>query len=402
MLPLACLSLALGAAHASSYTPTAHGALVALPQAGLSVELAVEGLTSFRLSLGNVSVPAQISTSMVVPKTQYAAFTVLTAGSLVNLSAPGLGSLAVDTASGVVTLSSAAGAVLTTSDPLTSALAGRRAWPTIASSLPALQAGGGRNDTCANRQPGMDVSGPVRSQGFPNGLAGQTEDQCCAACNTDPTCIAWVWSDGSHPDPAGDCWPLSGYSGAHQQSGRVLGGFTPPPPPPPPGTTSLRFSASSNAAYMGSGTDGGSSQQLGRTQAQAQVFNTGSWTPSFYSTDGWGMMGVSPFPNTAGTNPGAANGVYGVHWQKDGSGVQINILGGSGPSGPGGGSVDLYLSPASTLRAHLGAQAALQGHAAVPPRYALGFFACRWGWTNQSYIEGILAEFRAGGYPVSG
>ena len=84
---------------------------------------------------------------------------------------------------------------------------------------------------------------------------------------------------------------------------------------------------------MGAGTDGGSAQALGRTGAQAQVFNTGSWTPSFYSTDGWGMLGVSPFPNTAGTAPGAANGVYGVHWQKDATGVSVSILGGSGPRG---------------------------------------------------------------------
>lgn len=396
---LALFFLAWGAAEASRYTPTPHGALVSLGS-GLNVEIAVEGLLSFRVSLANVSTPEQIATSMVSVKSQYAPFTVLTGGSIVNLSAPGLGSLAIDTSSGVLTLSNAAGGVLTTSDPLT--IVSGRAWPHIAG--PVRSAGGqrfeGGNDTCTNKQSGMDVSGPVRSKNFPNGLSGQSQAQCCTACNSDPTCISWVWSDGSHPDPAGNCWPLSGYSSAHQQDGRVLGGFTPPPPPPPPGTSVFQFSASASAVFMGSGTDGGSSQRLGRTSAQAQVFNTGSWTPTFFTTDGWGMMGVSPFPNTAGSSPGAANGVYGVHWQKGGSGVQVSILGGSGPRGPWGGNVDLYLTPASSLRAHLSAQAALQGFAAVPPRYALGFLACRWGWQDQQYIEGVLAEFRSGAYPI--
>jgi hypothetical protein len=38
--------------------------------------------------------------------------------------------------------------------------------------------------------------------------------------------------------------------------------------------------------------------------------------------------------------------------------------------------------------------AALTGPAAVPPAYAFGFLACRWGWDNRSYIEQTLHEFR--------
>ena len=36
----------------------------------------------------------------------------------------------------------------------------------------------------------------------------------------------------------------------------------------------------------------------------------------------------------------------------------------------------------------------------MPPRYAFGFLACRWGWGNRSYIESTLATFRSGKYPI--
>jgi hypothetical protein len=42
----------------------------------------------------------------------------------------------------------------------------------------------------------------------------------------------------------------------------------------------------------------------------------------------------------------------------------------------------------------------LRLHAALPPRYAFGFFACRWGWVDQPYIESVLAEFRSGAFPI--
>jgi len=379
--------LLLACAHA--YTPTPHGALVQVGD--LFLELAVEGLTSFRVSLLNGSAPAQQATSMVAAKSAWAPFTVLTPGTLVNVTAPGLGSLAVDTATGALTLCDAAGGVLAASSAPPARAAA--AWPHLAGGLPPPPPRLGRNDTCPPRQAGVDVSGPVRSDGFPNGLSGQSEDQCCAACNSDSSCISWVWSDGSRPDPAGNCWPLKGYSGTHAQAGRVLGGFAPPPPPPPPGTTVFQFSVPPGAVFLGAGTDGGGATTLARSGAQAQVFNTGSWTPSFHCTAGWSMMAVSAFSSV---NPRQGSGVYPVSWAAGGGSVQINVLGGDAASG----GVDLYLMPAASLRQHVMAQADLQGHAAVPPRFALGFLACRWGWTDQKYIEGVLQEFRAGHFPA--
>ena len=76
--------------------------------------------------------------------------------------------------------------------------------------------------------------------------------------------------------------------------------------------------------------------------------------------------------------------------------MEVRVLGGDG----GSGGVDLYLMPAAGLREHVMVQADLQGHAAVPPRFFFGFIACRWGWTNQIYIEGVLKEFRTGQFPA--
>ena len=56
--------------------------------------------------------------------------------------------------------------------------------------------------------------------------------------------------------------------------------------------------------------------------------------------------------------------------------------------------LELYLMPAPTLDAGAAALMQLTGPAPVPPLYAFGFFASRWGWSNESYIEGVLHAFR--------
>ena len=93
------------------FTPTPHGALVTV--GNLFVELAVEGTTYFRLSVNNGSAPSQVATSMVAPKTAWAPYTVAQSGTVVKLTAPSLGTLSIDTSSGVVVLASPSGVVLT-------------------------------------------------------------------------------------------------------------------------------------------------------------------------------------------------------------------------------------------------------------------------------------------------
>jgi hypothetical protein len=89
----------------------------------------------------------------------------------------------------------------------------------------------GARDSCQPQRAGTDATGSVRAAKFPNGLQNATTAAaCCAACNSDPSCTSWVWSDGTSPDPAGDCWPLASFSGTVSRAGRVLGGAGPPPP----------------------------------------------------------------------------------------------------------------------------------------------------------------------------
>ena len=368
----------------SAYTPVPNGVLVPLAS-GWSAVLAVEGTAAFRLSLVNSSLATNVGpnpSSMIAPKQQHAPYTITSSGTVVNLTAPGLGSVSIDAATGAFALADAAGAPLTQSP---GPAAARTSW-------------GRRNDTCAQPRSGADAASPRRSKGFPQGLRNATQAACCAACNSDPTCTAWVWADATHPDKSGNnCWPLLSLGGEVPRAGRVLGGAAPPPAGGGAATT-LLLTTSPAARFTGSGTDGESANRLNRTNGQALVANMASWTPSFYCTDGWALLAVSPFLSASEGRP-SASALYPMRWEAvrgGAGGVEVTVGGGTAAGQP----VDFYLYPAPGLRAFVAAQSALEGRAAVPPRYALGFLACRWGWSNQSYIEGVLREFRGLGMPV--
>ena len=85
----------------------------------------------------------------------------------------------------------------------------------------------------AMRKNDTDGENIMRSAKYPDGMNGTTYAQCCAACNGAPDCTALIWSDGTHPDPNGNCWPLASAGGTKAGAGRVFAGSTPPPPPPP-------------------------------------------------------------------------------------------------------------------------------------------------------------------------
>lgn len=374
-----CALASLGAI-ASGYTPTAHGVLVALP-AGVQVELAIEGLYSFRVSSATGTAPVQVMTSMVSTKSTYAPFTVTAVGAQgVNLSAP-FGSVFLDGASGAFALADANGTALARSESLISP-AHRSFGSRFAKALDACA-----GPTCS----GCDVIAPERSPNFANGTTVDNETACCAACNTDAYCASWVYATGAESP---NCWPLARNNGTTPAPNRIAGGVLPPPPPP-----STRFTLSGlspEAEFLGSGTDGPGAQTLARSAVQAMVVNKGSWTPSFWCSGGFSALAVSPFEDAMDGTDGS--NTYPVEWAvtPGGGSVDITVLGGAAGS-PG---VDLYLTPAKGLREHVAAQSALEGFAPVPPRYAMGFFACRWGWVNQSYIEGVLAEFRSGHFPA--
>ena len=362
LLALAAPSLAAPSLAAPSIIgPTPHGVLVTV--AGrFQVEMAVEGLSSFRISvLNGTAAPVQLTTGdMVGKKTAYATFTVSQSGSDVKLTStsPSLpGSVTINTDSGAFVLADAHGTVLTTSPALVSVVAPKAA-------APALRG----NNTCANPHLNTDAFNPQRSPAYPNGLRAATQAACCAACDADSSCTTWVYAtDAENPN----CWPLSNLGGVNSNAGnRVLGGYTPPPPPPPPATMRFSLTTTAGAQIMGSGTDGGNAETLPRTSVQALTENMGSWTPSFWCSDGWSMLAVSPFVDLGA----AARNKFPVSWASSAGKVNIDIVGGSG----GSPNVDLYLTPAADLRAHVAGQSALEGFPAMLPRYALGFMACRW------------------------
>mmetsp|Transcript_77113 Transcript_77113/g.200920 ORF Transcript_77113/g.200920 Transcript_77113/m.200920 type:complete len:640 (-) Transcript_77113:313-2232(-) len=58
------------------------------------------------------------------------------------------------------------------------------------------------------------------------------------------------------------------------------------------------------------------------------------------------------------------------------------------------------MMPAKTLAEGTLRLYELVGAPAVPPRYALGFFASRWGWKGKTYAQAIVSEFRKDGFPL--
>jgi len=42
----------------------------------------------------------------------------------------------------------------------------------------------------------------------------------------------------------------------------------------------------------------------------------------------------------------------------------------------------------------------LIGGSVLPHRYGFGFISSRWGWSNSSYLESVLHDFRSGSYPI--
>lgn len=109
-------------------------------------------------------------------------------------------------------------------------------------------------------------------------------------------------------------------------------------------------------------------------------------TSHFYSSDGYAAHVVAQGEFSQDFNPN-----YPVRWSASSSSVTWTAQ---------GDSVDLYLMPAKTQGQALSTYWDLTGRPAIPPRYAFGFLACRWGWANDSYIFNTLSQFRNGNFPL--
>eukprot|EP00656_Telonema_subtile_P007115 TRINITY_DN1332_c0_g1_i3.p1 TRINITY_DN1332_c0_g1~~TRINITY_DN1332_c0_g1_i3.p1 ORF type:complete len:602 (+),score=90.45 TRINITY_DN1332_c0_g1_i3:282-2087(+) len=132
----------------------------------------------------------------------------------------------------------------------------------------------------------------------------------------------------------------------------------------------------------------GDATQLTATSVTPFVDNRQTYVPHYYSKeDGYGSLAVVNSTSGSGkTNflpAGYSTDGTLITWEYD-------------PEQ----SFELYFFPAAQLDDGTSALYALTGAPAVPPRYAFGFLASRWGWANRSYIESVLHTFRAGNYPI--
>jgi alpha-glucosidase len=166
-------------------------------------------------------------------------------------------------------------------------------------------------------------------------------------------------------------------------------------------TTSLGKASSTGdqSVYYGAGAEAGSPMTMDHcTPTVCNHYSAGavSFGPQYYAaTDKYAALAVATHDWSANTDywtegkPNYAN--YVANWTSSADGVKWMAE---------GSSMDLYLMPAADTYAYLKSFGDLTGKPRVPPRYAFGFFAGRWGWTDQDYIGDILTQFRDGKYPA--
>lgn len=95
---------------------------------------------------------------------------------------------------------------------------------TSAATLTYTLAGSGPgNSTCSDAQPGTDQAGGERVPDYPGGTSVASQAACCAACDADTYCTAWVWATNI-PSPGVNCWLMMDVAGTTPTGNRVFGG----------------------------------------------------------------------------------------------------------------------------------------------------------------------------------
>ena len=301
--------------------------------------LSTRGSSAFRVRFLASKTEDAFDSPMVAPRGPDAPFSTHSTGIMASF-----GSMQVSP-TGELVLLDAAGTELTRSAPITA------------------------TDMCAS-QPGTDGTGGERAA-VP--LTVANESACCAACTAQRGCVHWIFG---HPgDEEGNCWLMRSIGGTVARADRTLGG------------RSVRFSARTTSKLYGGGGDKSAVPTITRTAARAYVDNTKVGSPQYYSSNGYAALAAA---NTT-TGSGKTNELP-VSFTSDDSSVTWTCS----VDGP----FELYLMPAATLDLGTAALYDLIGPPAVPPRYAFGFIASRWGWQNRSYIEDVLHAFRNGSYPI--
>jgi hypothetical protein len=95
-----------------------------------------------------------------------------------------------------------------------------------------------KTDTCVAslRHNHTDATGFERSPTYPSGALVKSIDQCCAKCNEDTYCRAWIASADGKPDASGkNCWPGTRATGFAPADNRVFAELPAPAPAPATG-----------------------------------------------------------------------------------------------------------------------------------------------------------------------
>jgi len=163
-------------------------------------------------------------------------------------------------------------------------------------------------------------------------------------------------------------------------SGAVLTETKPMSPGQP-----LMLSSNGGKLY-GRGAAPPDARQLTATASDPLVCNRATYTPYYYSTDGYSALGV------VNTTDGATVGHLPARYQSSGQDISWYFSD----------SFELYIMPAKTLAEGTRAYYQLIGAPQVLPRYAFGFSASRWGWQDKAYIDDTLQKFRSGKFPIDG
>lgn len=122
-----------------------------------------------------------------------------------------------------------------------------------------------------------------------------------------------------------------------------------------------------------------STKSLIKTCSKSVQGNGTTDLPCFWSTKGYGMLGVTADDN----NP--------PQWVSNEGVVKWTLK---------GSSADLYLWPAKTFYDNANILVQLTGRPKLPPRWAFGYLQSQWGWLDRPYIEDALNKFRTHKLPV--
>ena len=74
--------------------------------------------------------------------------------------------------------------------------------------------------TCEAPASSTDVKAAKRSAKYPLGFSASDRAACCAACEGDETCVAWVHEPSAN---GANCWPLADFGSATSAAGREVG-----------------------------------------------------------------------------------------------------------------------------------------------------------------------------------